>query len=213
MRFYKRYALLWITSPIYVFKNIFFLYWLIFPFEIGAHYTPHIIRKATNKRSYSCISLIKHNSSYNIAFHTDQALFIYPQYLNSTFEFKFSLDNEFYFEQGVLEFWLQKGVDGFRADALKFMFESPNVTEDETGLTVTRDSPSPKFSNHSTQSSTQIFKEKVHKFNVKTQTWCWILTWSLVTVGPDDVTSTIMSILHWKSNSTITSTLHLHTYR
>lgn len=35
----------------------------------------------------------------------------------------------------MLEFWLQKGVDGFRADALKFMFESTNVTEDETGLT------------------------------------------------------------------------------
>lgn len=55
------------------------------------------------------------------------------------------LDNEFYFKQDVLEFWLQKGVDGFRADALKFMFESPNVTEDETGLTVTQDSPSPKL--------------------------------------------------------------------
>ncbi|XP_062577506.1 alpha-glucosidase-like [Saccostrea cucullata] len=39
--------------------------------------------------------------------------------------------------KNVLRFWLQKGVDGFRADALKFMFESQNVTQNETGLSDT----------------------------------------------------------------------------
>lgn len=46
----------------------------------------------------------------------------------------------------------------------------------------------PKFSNHSSQSSTEILKRsrKVHEIEVKTQTSGWVLTWGkFVTAGPD----------------------------
>lgn len=44
-------------------------------------------------------------------------------------------------------------------------------------LRIVQAQQSPKFSNHSTQSSTQILKGKVHEFEAKTQTWGWDLTW------------------------------------
>lgn len=45
--------------------------------------------------------------------------------------------------------------------------------------------PSPKFSNHLTQSWTQFLKRKVHKVEVKTQTWDRVLTWgNLVAARP-----------------------------
>lgn len=44
--------------------------------------------------------------------------------------------------------------------------------------------------------------------NLGSKLWFEVeLTWSLVTVEPDGVTSTIMSMLNWKSNSTRTPTL------
>lgn len=63
--------------------------------------------------------------------------FYYHAFLDSQPDLNLRNENVQTELQDVLEFWLQKGVDGFRADALKFMFESPNVTEDETGLTDT----------------------------------------------------------------------------
>lgn len=43
-----------------------------------------------------------------------------------------------------------------------------------------------KISNPSTESSTQNHRRNVHAFEVKTQTWCWVLTWgNLVTAVPD----------------------------
>lgn len=43
-----------------------------------------------------------------------------------------------------------------------------------------------KYSNHSTQYSTQIYKTKVHDFELKTQTWGWVLPWvKLATAGPE----------------------------
>lgn len=53
------------------------------------------------------------------------------------------------------------------------MFESPNVTEDETGLTVTQDSPSPKQLG-SDASKCQILKGNVREFEIKTLIWSWI---------------------------------------
>lgn len=45
--------------------------------------------------------------------------------------------------------------------------------------------PSPKFSNHLTQSWTQFLKRKVHTVEVKTQTWDRVLTWgNLVAAWP-----------------------------
>ena len=38
--------------------------------------------------------------------------------------------------QDVLRFWLEKGVDGFRGDAIRKLFESRDVYENENGILV-----------------------------------------------------------------------------
>ena len=38
--------------------------------------------------------------------------------------------------QDVLRFWLQKGVDGFRGDAIRKLFESKDVYKNESGILV-----------------------------------------------------------------------------
>ena len=39
-------------------------------------------------------------------------------------------------KQKAMRFWLEKGVAGFRLDALNHMFEVENVTQDEVGVSV-----------------------------------------------------------------------------
>lgn len=61
-----------------------------------------------------------------------------------------------------------------------------------SGPTVT------KISHPSIQSSTQILKRKIHKFEVNIQTWCWLLTWGkLVTAARPGILLRRIQKLHW----------------
>lgn len=44
-------------------------------------------------------------------------------------------DSSFY-TQNVLHFWLEKGVDGFRGDAIRKLFEYEDVHMNENGVLV-----------------------------------------------------------------------------
>ncbi|XP_048773501.1 maltase A3-like [Ostrea edulis] len=60
--------------------------------------------------------------------------FYYHAFLDSQPDLNLRNENVQKELEEVLRFWLRKGVDGFRADALKFMFEAKNVSQDEVGL-------------------------------------------------------------------------------
>ena len=60
-------------------------------------------------------------------------MFIYFNFLfqiNFTSNHNDTLDNYDFSFQNVIRFWLEKGVDGFRVDAVPYLFEDPELKDE-----------------------------------------------------------------------------------